>query len=227
MIDLNVSGATAIITVGDGGEPNLLTIDTLDDLHRALDQITEHESVRAVVVIGGGDRYFLAGADLNELSQLTVESSLLFARLGQSLFDKMELSGKLFVAAVDGYCMGGGVDLLLACDLRYATPRSVFSHPGLRMGIITGFGGTVRLPDEVGRGRAGELFVTARRFSAKEAAKYGLINRIMEPGALMEHCLEIASKATAFPTELVWAWKAGAALRRDAAASCPGPAGMF
>lgn len=227
MIELDLSEATAIITVGDGGGPNLLTIDTLVELHRALDRIAGHESLRAVVVRGGGDRYFLAGADLNELARLDGESSLRFARLGQSLFDKMERSGKLIVAAVDGYCMGGGIDLLLACDLRYATPSSVFSHPGLRMGIITGFGGTARLPGEVGCGRAWELFVTGRRFYALEAAEYGLISGVVEPGALMERCLEIASKAAAIPAELVLVWKEGAASRRDAVASCSGPDGMF
>ena len=227
MIELDASGATAILTVGDGGGPNLLTIETLVELHRALDRVAANESLRAVVVRGGGDRYFLAGADLSELAHLDGESSLRFARLGQSLFDKMERSDKLVVAAVDGYCMGGGIDLLLACDLRYATPRSLFAHPGLRMGIITGFGGTARLPGEVGRGRARELFVTARRFSAREAASYGLISGVEEPGALMERCLEIAREAAARPAKLVRAWKAGAASRRDAAVSCPGPDGMF
>lgn len=209
MVVITRSGSTATMAVGEGSGPNLLTIRTLCELHSKIDELSRSRDIRAVIVLGRGGRFFLAGADLNELSRLDGESALKFARLGQSLFAKMESLPQVVIAAVDGFCMGGGMDFLLACDLRYATPGSVFAHPGARMGIITGFGGTARLPAEVGVARARELFFSARNFTAREAFEFGLINGIVDRAELAKLCKAQAAKAAEIPLDKVVSWKKG------------------
>ncbi len=200
-----------ILTIVDKTGPNLLTIDVLESFHNAIDEFKE-QPFSTLIIRGEGERYFSAGADLKELARLDGDSALYLARLGQSLFEKLIRLDKIVIAAIDGFCMGGGLDLLLACDLRYATPRSTFAHPGARMGIITGFGGTVRLPAEVGKSRAREIFFLAREISAEEACRIGLINGLVNPESLMERCLEAARKIAGLPRVILSAWKAGAQL---------------
>lgn len=209
MLEINREGTCAVITAGLSAGPNLLSIDVLAQLHRAVDSLEADRVVRAVVIKGAGERFFFAGADLRELARLDCETALLFSRLGQSLFDKMERSSRVFIAAVDGFCMGGGLDLLLACDLRYATRRSVFAHTPGRMGIITGFGGTVRLPAEVGFSRARRLLFTAEKIGADEAHGIGLLNDVVEPAALIERSRRAAAGVAHFDSAIVAAWKRG------------------
>jgi enoyl-CoA hydratase/carnithine racemase len=135
--------------------------------------------VRAVVFTGAGD-VFASGADIRELQLLTPDSAREFALRGQRLMRKIADAPQLTVAAVNGYCMGGGLDLALACDLRVASPSAVFAHPGARLGIITGWGGTQRLPRVVGAALAVEMFATARRLSSSEAYEYGLVSIISD-----------------------------------------------
>lgn len=211
MISVEKHDHAVVVTLGGCEGANLLTIQNLAELHKAVDGFSNDNTCRAIIICGTGNRFFSAGADLNELAGLDGESSLKFSRLGQSLFEKLEHLDKIVIAAVDGFCMGGGLDLLLACDLRYATERSLFAHPGSRMGIITGFGGTVRLPAEIGRAFAGELLFTGRTFDAQEALRIGLINGIESPQELMNNCITIAGKAAYISPILVYLWKTGAA----------------
>ncbi len=204
-------GSAAVWTMLGSGSANLLSVDVLRELHRNIDGVSEDSKTSAIIITGGNNNFFSAGADLHELAALDGDASLLFSRLGQSLFDKMELLPKPIMAAVDGYCMGGGLDLLLACDLRYATPKSTFAHPGSRFGIITGFGGTVRLPVETGRARACELFMTARKMDAEEALEIGLINGVVDTKSLLERCLEIADDLEQVKQSLFRSFKNGAA----------------
>lgn len=170
----------ASVIIDRPGQLNTLSIETLEALDSALAALSADEACIAVVISGSGGESFAAGADLREVGALTPMSALPFARLGQRVFDRIEHSPKVVLAAIDGYCMGGGLDLALACDIRHASPRSVFAHPGSIRGIVTGFGGTARLPRLVGRSRAIELFATARRIPATDALEYGLIDRIAE-----------------------------------------------
>jgi enoyl-CoA hydratase/carnithine racemase len=185
----------------------LLSVRALAALHAAIDEISRDQTIRALIFEGGKAGFFSAGADINELADLDGGLSLEFARLGQSLFARLEALPKLVIGAVDGYCMGGGLDFLLACDIRIATPGSVFAHPGAGMGIITGFGGTARLPREVGRGRARELFWSGRRIGAEEALEIGLINEIVPRGSLRSRCLETSRKAADRADVLLKAFK--------------------
>jgi len=128
------------------------------------------------VVITGNTRFFSAGADLGEIAALTGPEAYKFAQMGQQLMDAIECFPARVTAAVNGYCMGGGLDLALACHLRIASPHAIFGHRGAALGLVTGWGGTQRLPRLVGRSKALEMFVAAEKIHAHEALRIGLVN---------------------------------------------------
>jgi len=173
-------GAVTVIRLTRPAERNPLSADTLDEIERAFTLAPGRAGVRAVVFTGSED-VFASGADIRELRGLTPESASLFARRGQGLFGRIAETPLLTVAAINGYCMGGGLDLALSCDFRLASASAVFGHPGARLGIITGWGGTQRLPRVVGAARAFEMFLTARRVTAAEALAMGLVGRVCDP----------------------------------------------
>jgi len=170
----------AIVRFNRPAERNPLYSNTLDELERTLDSLSARADLRAIIFTGAGEA-FASGANIRELAALTADEAHEFARRGQRVMGKVAGAPQLTVAAVDGYCMGGGLDLALSCDLRVASPRSVFAHPGARLGVITGWGGTQRLARLVGEARAFEMFLTARRLTAAEAFACGLVNRVGEP----------------------------------------------
>ena len=153
--------------------------------------MTARNEISALVFTGTGD-VFASGADIRELQSLTPESAREFAGRGRRLFQRIADARQLTVAAVNGYCMGGGLDLALACRIRVASHSAVFAHPGARLGIITGWGGTWRLPALVGAARALEMFTTARRLTADEALEIGLVSRIAADA--LSCALEIAAR---------------------------------
>ena len=132
------------------------------------------------VLITGTEGYFAAGADIAELNAIEGAGAFGFARSGQSILNGMTQDGRRSAAAIDGFCLGGGLDLALACAFRYATPRSMFAHPGGRIGILTGWGGTGRLPGLIGRSRALEMMIAGQWLTATEAADWGLIDGIVD-----------------------------------------------
>lgn len=174
------SDGTAVVTINRGPQFNTLSIETLEALDTVFVALAADSSCVAVIVTGAGGESFAAGADLREVGSLTPRSALAFAARGQRVFDRIERAPQIVLAAIDGYCMGGGLDLALACDIRHASPRSTFAHPGSIRGIMTGFGGTGRLPRLVGRSRAIELFATGGRISADKALEIGLIDRVTD-----------------------------------------------
>jgi enoyl-CoA hydratase len=161
-------------------ERNSLSVSTLEELDRLVSALSHRTDISALVFTGTGDA-FASGADIRELSLLTPETANAFARRGQRLMQRIADAPQLTIAAVNGYCMGGGLDLALACDLRCAASSAVFAHPGARLGIITGWGGTQRLPRLIGQARALEMFMTARRLTAEEAYEIELVNRVGDP----------------------------------------------
>lgn len=130
-------------------------------------------------VITGTERAFATGAEITELSKLTPAEAFEFARYGQSIMRAIESSRKPVIAAIRGYCIGGGLDLALACRARIASPDAVFAHPGASLGVITGWGGTQRLPRLIGRARAAEMLITARRIGAQDALGFGLVQKVV------------------------------------------------
>jgi enoyl-CoA hydratase/carnithine racemase len=178
-IYLEFSNVTAILRIQDPTTRNALSHGLLDELFTAIERLETSRNVTCVVITGS-DGVFAAGANIGELTSLSVQSALEFARRGQELFARIYNSKKLYIAAIDGYCMGGGLDLALSCEFRYASPVSSFAHPGPRLGIITGWGGTQLLPRVIGRSASLELLLTGRRIKASEALAKGLITRIVD-----------------------------------------------
>lgn len=174
-----LDGAIAVIRFNRPAERNPLSISTLQDLERVLPELTVRDDVKALILTGTAD-VFASGADIRELAQLDSASALQFSQLGQRIFQAIADVRQLTIAAINGYCMGGALDLALACDIRVASKSAVFSHPGASLGIITGWGGTQRLPQVIGRARALEFFATARRVTSREAFEIGLISRICD-----------------------------------------------
>ncbi|MGA9995495.1 MAG: enoyl-CoA hydratase/isomerase family protein [Pyrinomonadaceae bacterium] len=179
-IIVEIEPACAVIRLNRPQERNKLSVARLKELDRVVSSLILREDVRAIIFTGV-EGVFASGADINELRALTSQTAKEFALRGQRLFQKIADATQLTVAAVNGYCMGGGLDLALACQLRCASREAVFAHPGARLGIITGWGGTQRLPALIGITRALEIFTTARRVTSVEAMEIGLVNRIGDP----------------------------------------------
>lgn len=167
---------------------NPLSVVTLEELEIQFSSLSSNENIKAIIFTGTDD-VFASGANINEVGSLTPEEALKFSQRWQAFFQSIADSDKLTIAAINGYCMGGALDLALACKVRVATPNAVFAHPGLRLGIITGWGGTQRLPRLVGMAKALDIFLTARRVDATEALEIGLI------GVITEDVLEAAFRS--------------------------------
>jgi enoyl-CoA hydratase len=174
-VSVEEHGAHAVIRINRPRQKNSLSAATLSILDRAFSTLSARDDISSVIFTGTGDT-FASGADIRELQALTPQSAREFAERGQKLFQRIADSSKLSIAAVNGFCMGGGLDLALSCRVRVASHAAVFAHPGARLGIITGWGGTQRLPRLVGAARALEIFTTARRLNADEALAIGLVN---------------------------------------------------
>jgi enoyl-CoA hydratase len=157
---------------------NPLSVNVINRLHDLLGSIAARNIKK--LIFTGADDVFASGANLREISQLDSKTALEFAIRGQSLMNKIANLPMPTVAAINGYCLGGALDLTLACNKRIASPNAVFSHPGVSLGIITGWGGTQRLPRLIGETRAMEMFLTAGRFNAEWALQAGLIDEIAD-----------------------------------------------
>lgn len=178
-----------VIRLNRPAERNPLSVATLEELDELVSTLVARTDISAIIFTGAGDT-FASGANIRELAALTPATAQEFARRGQSLMQRIADAPQLTIAAVNGYCMGGGLDLALACRVRCGAPSAVFAHPGARLGIITGWGGTQRLPRLIGQARALEMFATARRVTAAEAYEMGLVNRVGEP--VLECALALA-----------------------------------
>ncbi|HEV2860786.1 MAG TPA: enoyl-CoA hydratase/isomerase family protein [Pyrinomonadaceae bacterium] len=191
-------GRVAVIRLNRPAERNPLSAATLDELERAFSSLSARAGVSAVVLTGAGD-VFASGADIRELQRLTPDEAAEFSLRGQRLFQTIEDATLPTVAAVNGFCMGGGLDLALACRARCAASSAVFAHPGARLGVITGWGGTQRLPRLIGSARAFEMFATGRRLTAEEAYEFGLVSRVCDP--VMECALGLARRLAGVAAE--------------------------
>lgn len=172
-------GKCLLIRFADPRLRNPLSSSVIDRLHSILDD-RRTESVATSVVFSGENRVFASGADLREIAELNSDTAREFARKGQSLMTKISMLPIKTIAAINGYCFGGGLDLALACGRRIASPEAVFCHPGTSLGIITGWGGTQRLPRLIGESNALEMFMTAGRFDAAWALRAGLVDEVVD-----------------------------------------------
>lgn len=172
---------------------NSLNKELLDEIYSILENIDNDNSTDVLIITGKG-KSFIAGADIKEMSVFTKEEALQFGKLGWKVFDKIENLSKVVIAAVNGYAIGGGCELTLACDIRIASEKAVFSQPELSLGIIPGFSGTQRLPKIVGMAKAKELIFTGDRINAEEALKIGLVNKVVSIDNLINECLDISNR---------------------------------
>jgi enoyl-CoA hydratase len=190
---LERDGATAILTVNRPKVLNALNSDTLDELRRAILELKQDDSVRALVMTGAGEKAFIAGADINELAVQTPPGGRDHAMRGQHVLDLIEHMGKPVIAAINGYALGGGCELAMACTLRIAADTAKLGQPEINLGLIPGYAGTQRLARLVGRGRALELLLTGDQISAAEAHRLGLVNRVVPAASLMTEAKGLAA----------------------------------
>ena len=191
LILTKIQQSVAIIAFNRPATRNALSAEMQDCLEHVVEDLTARRDI-GTLIFTGRDNAFLSGANIRELTHLDHDSALVFSGRGQRLFQTIAKSQQRTVAAINGYCMGGGLDFALACDLRIATPAAEFAHPGAQLGIITGWGGTQRLPRLIGRTQAIEFFITARRLNAAQAYKLGLIQAI-DPSPV-EYALKLATR---------------------------------
>lgn len=189
----------AIVTLNRPDKLNALNSDTLSELETVFTYLNEKEDIRAIILTGSGDKAFVAGADIAELNTLDMIQGKEFAEKGQAVFNLIENMNKPVIAAVNGFALGGGCELALACHFRLASDNAKFGQPEVNLGIIPGYGGTQRLPRVIGTGRAIEYTLTGYYIDANEAHKIGLVNHIFPLQELMHKTVEIAEKIAAKP----------------------------
>ena len=199
----------ATLTVNRPAALNALNREVLEDITRVIREIRHDPSVRVLIITGAGDRAFVAGADIAAMAQMSAADGLEFSRLGHRTLSSLEDLPIPVIAAVNGFALGGGTELALACDLIIASEKARFGQPEINLGLIPGFGGTQRLAHRLGHAKARELIMTGEMLDAKSALAHGLVSQVVAPEQLMGAARALAEKLTS---------KSGFALRQAKAA---------
>lgn len=187
--------ATQWITINRPNQLNALNKETIEELHTAINEANANVAVRVIVLTGSGEKAFVAGADIKEFADFTQEQGKNLAKEGQEkLFNLIEQSNKPVIAAVNGFALGGGLELAMASHIRIATSNARLGLPEVSLGVIPGYGGTQRLAQLVGKGKANEMIFTAGMITASEALQWGLVNDVCEPADLAEKVTKLAGK---------------------------------
>ncbi|HMC76798.1 MAG TPA: enoyl-CoA hydratase-related protein [Vicinamibacterales bacterium] len=192
MVRTDVSESIATLTIDRPEVKNALDLETVQQIREALRQFEAHESVGAVIITGGGESAFVSGADINAIRARGRDDAL--AAINSSLFSEIERFPRPTIAAINGYALGGGCELALACDIRICADTAKFGQPELGLGIIPGAGATQRLPRIVGMGRAKHLILTGDTIDARQALEWGLVTAVMPAGQLQIRARELAKK---------------------------------
>ena len=193
-VQTSIENRIAIIRINRPKQLNALSLQVLADLKNAFQTVEWNDEVGAIILTGKGDKAFIAGADIKEMSTLSSEEAIKYAMNGQQLTTYIENFPKPVIAAINGFALGGGCEFAMACHIRYASKTARFGQPEVGLGLIAGFGGTQRLPRLVGKGRALEILLSGGMLSASDAKEMGLVNSIFPKESLMEACLKLASK---------------------------------
>jgi len=184
----------AIVTINRPDKLNALNHETLTELNKLFEYIQRAKTISVVIITGSGEKAFVAGADIKELSVLDKKSGLEFSLFGQSVFNKIEKLNKPVIAAINGFALGGGCELALACHIRLASENAKFGQPEVNLGIIPGYGGTQRLARQIGKGLAMEYILTGDMITAEEAIRIGLVNKVYSSDELLMKANELAEK---------------------------------
>lgn len=192
LVEMNES--VMIITINRPAKMNALNRELIDELDAVFNEIYDQDSIRGVIVTGAGPKAFVAGADISEFSSLTTEEAKSMSANGHRVFNKIENAPKPVIAAVNGFALGGGCELAMACHMRIAAEHAKFGQPEVNLGLIPGYGGTQRLVRYVGKAKGLELLLTADMISANEALQLGLVNYVTPTDQLMPRCLEVLNK---------------------------------
>lgn len=193
---LEREGKIAYVTMNRPEVLNCINMDVLDELNEVIDAVAASDDIAVVIIKGAGDRAFVSGADIGYVGSLDVFGSKEYVEYGQTVLNKLESMRKAVIAAINGYALGGGCELCLACDIRIATKKSRFALPEVGLGMIPGFAGTQRLPRLVGTGNAKMMIYTGKQITAEKAKEIGLVNEVVEESELMEYCRQLAESIT-------------------------------
>jgi enoyl-CoA hydratase len=188
-----------LLTINRPDKMNAISMELTSELKQLLDEVENDEELRVMVVTGAGDKAFVAGADINELVDREAKMGRRVSKERQEIFSRIENLHVPVIAAVNGYALGGGLELALACSIRICSEKAQFGAPEVKLGIIPGDGGTQRLPRLVGSGRAMEMILTGDFIDAQEAYRIGLVNKVVPPDKLMEVAMELAQKIASRP----------------------------
>lgn len=193
-IILEKDGKTAVITINRPESLNALNYKTIQELSEAFGQLNDDADVRVIILTGSGEKSFVAGADIKEFSDFGTKAAEDLARNGQNiLFNKIENLNKPVIAAVNGFALGGGLELAMCCHIRYASANAKLGLPEVTLGLIPGYGGTQRLPQLVGKGLANELIFSAKMITAERAKEIGLVNEVFNSEELLDKTKELAT----------------------------------
>ncbi len=184
----------AVLTVNRPDALNALDAGTMNELERAIEEVAADDAVRVLIVTGAGEKAFVSGADIGEIAQQTPTTGARLSARGQRIFRRLETMGKPSIAAVNGYALGGGLELAMACSLRVAADTAKLGLPEVTLGVIPGYAGTQRLPRIVGRGVATEMILTGRALSAEEALRVGLVSQVVPRDELLAAARKLASR---------------------------------
>ncbi|MCP9751671.1 enoyl-CoA hydratase [Ferruginibacter sp. HRS2-29] len=187
----DIRDSICTITINRPDKMNALNKDVFTELDQAMDEVYRNDAIRSVIITGTGAKAFVAGADITEFSALNKDEAMALAKRGQDVFFKIENSYKPVVAAVNGFALGGGCELAMACHFRLCSENAKFGQPEVNLGLIPGYGGTQRLTQLVGKGRSMELQMSAKLVDAAEALQIGLVNYVTSPEGLLEKTKEI------------------------------------
>lgn len=192
-----IKNGVLVITINRPDKLNALNKQTIEELHETLVEAENQKDIRAVIITGAGNKSFVAGADIAEFANFSIEQGKQLSSTGHfKIFNFIENYSKPVIAAVNGFALGGGLELAMACHMRVASDNAKMGFPEVGLGVIPGYGGTQRLAQLVGKGKAFELIVTADMINATDAYKWGLVNYVTSQEELMTKCFDITSKIT-------------------------------
>ena len=194
LYELDANSGILTLTINRPSKLNALNASTIDEIDAAMQRALDEPQVRGIIVTGSGEKAFVAGADIAELAALTPSQAARAAGRGQEAFSRIEESIKPVVAAVNGFALGGGCELAMACHMRVAADNARFGQPEVNLGLVPGYGGTQRLPQLIGKGKAIELLLTADQVKADEALRLGLVNHVVPQAELLPFCRQLLTK---------------------------------